>query len=226
MERVARRIFLGKKRDNMIQFELFKTFLKRRRYFLCGFFVGSWLFLLGYFSGQFVLSSNHKLYEVWKDVISEETLSPIQQCEIKDVQYKIEGNSMYPLLENGTTVTVKEDFYACSSKKPSRGDIIIYKSASTEWWSIVKQIRALPGDSIQFKKNRLLVNGSTLKNSVDQEYLFTELEWKMMGLYFKNWKLQDWAYLILGDNIYNSTDSRKIGAVWVTEMIGKVDFKK
>lgn len=44
----------------------------------------------------------------------------------------------------------------------------------------------------------------------------------MLSIYAPDGKLQEGAYLVFGDNVGNSTDSRKYGAVRAKDFVGRV----
>lgn len=82
---------------------------------------------------------------------------------------------------------------------------------------MVKRVIGLPGEHIEYKDNKLYVNGSlVLENNISVET--------------KDFKLEDIGYetipkdmyFVLGDNRTNSSDSREFGLVKKDEIIGKI----
>ena len=82
---------------------------------------------------------------------------------------------------------------------------------------MVKRVIGLPGEHIEYKDNKLYVNGSlVLENNISVET--------------KDFKLEDIGYetipkdmyFVLGDNRTNSNDSREFGLVKKDEIIGKI----
>lgn len=144
----------------------------------------------------------------------------MSDCKTLDTEYTVTGNSMNPLFLDGQKLRVAEGYYQCN---PSvvRDDVIIYKSSTTNG-SIVKQVRVLPGDIVKFANHAMILNGETLKNSAGQAYDFAENEIKLLSAYLREGKLQEGSFFVFGDNLANSADSRKIGAVGIANFQGKV----
>ncbi|MDD3302919.1 MAG: signal peptidase I [Candidatus Gracilibacteria bacterium] len=130
---------------------------------------------------------------------------------------EISGNSMFPLLENGDKIKYLTGYY--KENNPKTGDIIDYNYAGK--YSYIKQIKATDKDNIEIKGNNLYINGKLMKNSNGEIYTFSNNEINVLSLYIKDGKIPQDSYLIFGDNIGNSTDSRKFGAVSKKDIMGK-----
>lgn len=143
-------------------------------------------------------------------------------CKILKSEKEINGDSMQPLLKNQETVVLLENYYNCYEVK--RGDIVAYKRSSNKN-PLIKIVKVLGGDSLVFENNgKLVVNGEVMKNSQNIDYVFSSKEIKMISLYIENGYLQDDAYLIFGDNVSSSMDSRKFGAVGENGFLGKFEL--
>ena len=127
---------------------------------------------------------------------------------------------MEPTVADGAEASSLGNYYRCGGKV-ARGDVVIYESSATKG-PVIKRVRALPGDSVALRGGTLTVNGEALANSAGVPYRFSSAESLMIGIYAPDGKLQDGAYLIFGDNVSNSTDSRKYGAVRAKDFLGKV----
>lgn len=145
-----------------------------------------------------------------------------ESCDSKIVIYKIDGVSMTPLLSDGEKVEVDEGYYECHL--PERWEVIIYHSTSL--WDLVKQIKVLPWDLVEFRADMLLLNHEALKNSVWEVYHFDETEIRLMSIYISDGKLQEWSYFAFGDNMTQSFDSRNLGWLGVNNFVGKVMLQK
>ncbi len=97
-------------------------------------------------------------------------------------------------------------------------------------------MRVIPGDvlALDEKTGTLKIAGEIIKNSQEEIYHFDVNERRFLNLYIVQskkigdeivGKMQDSAYFIFGDNVTNSIDSRKIGAVGKDGFIGKVISK-
>lgn len=127
---------------------------------------------------------------------------------------------MEPLLPNGSTLLLLVDYY--KTNLPKHGDIIAYHYGGNAH-PLIKSVRAIPGDTVMLDSERkaLIINGSPLVNSVGTPYTFTSGELQLLGLYTKTGILPAGAYLVFGDNVMNSIDSRKFGAISAENFYGK-----
>lgn len=148
-------------------------------------------------------------------------------CEEKIIRERkrISGNSMSPLLHNNDRVMLLHDYYKKCDIKPKKGDLIAYDYVG-EKIPIIKVLVATSSDFLQIKNNTLWINGEEYKNSGNQKYNFSKGELKMLQLYIKNNHLKKDTYFILGDNISNSRDSRKFGAISPQKILGKFELIK
>ena len=118
---------------------------------------------------------------------------------------------------------------------PQRSDIIIFDSVAADK-KLVKRVIGIPGDVISMKDNVLSINGEKLSylplSSSNTITSHTEnllgnkhrINTKRLGSKLANFsavKVPNDKYLVLGDNRDNSADSRVIGFVPRTEIVGK-----
>lgn len=129
----------------------------------------------------------------------------------------VSGVSMNPVLESEEKLLMNKIVYKIS--EPERGDIIAFKPQDSVTDHYVKRIVAIPGDIIEIRNNRLLVNELVVDES---EYLLEP----MQSEDFKMYKLQENEYFALGDNRNHSRDSRYFGPVKEKYIIGKIIGKK
>ena len=150
-----------------------------------------------------------------------EKIIDIDTSCVIEAEKEVKGDSMEPLIKQGEILILMEGYYSCNEIE--RGDIVAYDYGGNKN-PIIKKIMVLGGDTLEFNDNVLLVNKEPLKNSEDKIYEFSEQEKRMIGLYIKDNKLVNSAFLIFGENINNGLDSRKFGAVGKNDFLGK--FKK
>ncbi|MBR3198514.1 MAG: signal peptidase I [Bacilli bacterium] len=126
---------------------------------------------------------------------------------------EVEGQSMYSTLKNGEILILKK-----YDKNYKRFDVIVFKNEKDK---LIKRVIGLPGESVEYKDNKLYINGKYVKEKFlkndQQTYDFSleELGYKKIP---KNY------YFVLGDNRTNSTDSRIIGLINSKQITGKSDF--
>lgn len=127
---------------------------------------------------------------------------------------KVNGTSMYPTLNDGDLMILNEIGYHINGVK--RFDIVVVNKNGDK---IIKRVIGLPGDSIEYKDNKLYINGEY------QEENFTHAtthDFKLEEIGYD--KIPEGYYFVLGDNRTNSLDSRKIGLVSKKEIRGKTNF--
>lgn len=127
---------------------------------------------------------------------------------------QVVGNSMSPTLENGEVLILNKAKYRLSEVK--RGDIIAFTYEDTKY--LIKRVIGLPGDYVSIKDNKVYINGkyyveNYLKNVDTPNFELTELGYT---------KVPENMYFVLGDNRDNSLDSRKIGLVNKSDIIGEI----
>ena len=127
---------------------------------------------------------------------------------------QVVGNSMSPTLENGEVLILNKAKYRLSEVK--RGDIIAFTYEDTKY--LIKRVIGLPGDYVSIKDNKVYINGKYyvedyLKNVDTPNFELTELGYT---------KVPENMYFVLGDNRDNSLDSRKIGLVNKSDIIGEI----
>ena len=118
---------------------------------------------------------------------------------------------------------------------PQRGDIVIFDSQAADN-RLVKRVIGVPGDVVELKNNRLIVNGipakySDLQYTTDAVYARESIDGSTHRVKFNLYSDSRFAntgpirvplgqYFVLGDNRDNSADSRVHGFVPRSEIIG------
>ncbi len=125
--------------------------------------------------------------------------------------------SMEPTLLSGDRVLMNTAAYKLSG--PNRGDLIVFRNSTEENSGLqIKRVVGLPGETVQIKDGRILINGETLL----EEKTFAEIT--NPGIAGEPVDLGAAEYFVLGDNRNNSEDSRHLDVGMITEdkIVGKL----
>ncbi|MBA4495736.1 signal peptidase I [Paenactinomyces guangxiensis] len=146
---------------------------------------------------------------------------------------KVQGSSMEPTLHDNNRIYVSK-LPRALKYQPNYGDIVIIDSrinrertliddledssiyklfTGNEQHNIwVKRVIGKPGDTIEFKNNKIYRNGKLLEEDYIKE--------SMMNTPNEKYKVPENHIFVMGDNRNNSRDSREIGYVPLDHVLG------
>jgi signal peptidase I len=124
---------------------------------------------------------------------------------------RVNGTSMEPHLKNGDILILEK-----MNLKLERFDIIVLLNDNDR---LVKRVIGLPGETVNYKDNKLFINNKEVKEDIQQETYDFYLE----DLGFT--KIPEDYYFVMGDNRTNSVDSRYIGLVSINDILGTVRLR-
>lgn len=133
----------------------------------------------------------------------------------------VEGESMETTLHNEEKLVVNKAIYYL--KEPARGDIIVFHAEAKR--DYIKRVIGVAGDTVEVKNDTLYINGK----QVDEPYLANKREEaKQQGIPltddFGPVKVPEGQIFVMGDNRLNSRDSRAIGPVDISTVVGRAEF--
>ena len=128
---------------------------------------------------------------------------------------QVDGDSMVPTLFNGDRVILNRLRYRVT--QPARGEVIALDVPGYAGMS-VKRIIGLPGETVQIRNQMVYINGKPL----DEPYLAPGILTWPVTLSTNVYEIAPNCYFVLGDNRYESLDSRRFGAVERTWIRGRV----
>ncbi|WP_019240414.1 MULTISPECIES: signal peptidase I [Bacillus] len=140
--------------------------------------------------------------------------------------YDVDGISMQPTLQDGDKLIVNKLSYEFSSF--SRFDVIVFHHSSDE--DFVKRVIGLPGDSIQYEDDQLIVNGKKIEEPFLPKKHHLLLGQKETGDFSLKEitgkdRVPDNCLFVMGDNRLGSFDSRHFGFVSMDQVVGKVNVR-
>ena len=124
---------------------------------------------------------------------------------------KVNGTSMFPTLEDGDIMILNEIGYHINGL--NRFDIAV---ATVDGERLIKRVIGLPGETVEYKDNTLYINGEEVAEN------FIHGETKDFTLSQINCeKIPEDYYFLVGDNRGNSKDSRIVGLIHKSKIMGK-----
>lgn len=140
--------------------------------------------------------------------------------------YVVDGESMEPTLYDGNLLMVNKVVYDLTDV--DRFDVIVFHASEKD--DYVKRVIGLPGDEIEYKDDKLIINGKHIKETflepfkkMDEETPYTS-DFTLEEKTGKK-KVPDGKLFVMGDNREDSLDSRVFGFVSNQKLVGKVDIK-
>ncbi|MEP6787551.1 MAG: signal peptidase I [Acidobacteriota bacterium] len=135
----------------------------------------------------------------------------------------VEGTSMLPQLHDGERLLVNKlvyyRFQSVSWGHIERGDIVVFWFPNDPDKSYVKRVIGLPGETVEIRNGRVIVDGAELT----EDYLDKEYNQTLPTIGPK--KVEEHHYFVMGDNRDNSSDSRYWGLVPEKYIYGKAFFR-
>jgi signal peptidase I len=159
--------------------------------------------------------------------------------------FRIPSGSMMPTLLQGDYIFVKKYSYGLrlpviekkiiETGKPERGDVVVFRLPAEPNVNYIKRVIGLPGDEIIYSNHRLTVNGVPMPLQTDSagnesqvfletlgerqhEIMITEPERNVLD---GRYRVPEGHFFMMGDNRDNSRDSRYIGAIPETHLVGE-----
>ena len=160
--------------------------------------------------------------------------------------FRIPSGSMMPTLLQGDFIFVKKYAYGLrlpvierkiiETGNPERGDVVVFRLPSDPSINYIKRVVGLPGDEINYDQHRLVINGELIElernpaathadprfveklGERSHDILITNPQFSVRdGVY----RVPEGHFFVMGDNRDNSRDSRFIGAIPDSHLVGE-----
>lgn len=112
--------------------------------------------------------------------------------------FLVEGDSMWPTLEDGERILVDKLSYRF--RDPARGEIIVFRYPADPTRRFIKRVIGVPGDEVMIRGSVVYVNGQALS----EEYIAEPTRDDYGPVV-----VPEDAFFVLGDNRNASEDSRR-----------------
>ncbi|OGY94214.1 MAG: signal peptidase I [Candidatus Komeilibacteria bacterium RIFOXYC1_FULL_37_11] len=145
-------------------------------------------------------------------VISLAIILPIRLFLVQP--FYVEGASMEPNFYQNEYLIIDEISYRFNEKQ--RGEVIIFKNPQNTKAYFIKRIIGLPGETVSVENGKVFINGEVL----DEPYIS-----HLSSDNHASVILADEEYFVMGDNRTNSLDSRQLGPINKSYIIGRVWFR-
>ncbi len=122
---------------------------------------------------------------------------------------RVNGPSMESTLKSGETMVLNK--LGMKLKGIKRWDIVVAKIDDTY---LIKRVVALPNESVMYEDEKLYINGKVIEDNYS----------KTLTENFDEVVLNKDEYFLMGDNRYISQDSRTVGAIKKSKIIGKTNI--
>lgn len=162
--------------------------------------------------------------------------------------FRIPSGSMMPTLLQGDFIFVKKYSYGLrlpvlekkiiETGSPQRGDVIVFRLPSDPSINYIKRVIGLPGDNVVYEGHRLTINGEPVDLARDEatpthdsvpQFVET-LDDREHAILIANpgntmrdgvYTVPEGSYFVMGDNRDNSRDSRWLGPIPDTYLVGE-----
>jgi signal peptidase I len=151
--------------------------------------------------------------------------------------FRIPSGSMMPTLLQGDFIFVKKFSYGLrlpvteskivDTGAPERGDVIVFRLPSDPSINYIKRVVGLPGDTVSYERHRLVINGELVDLEQHPDATPRDREHEILVTHAGNvgrdgdFTVPEDHFFVMGDNRDNSRDSRFIGPIPETHLVGE-----
>ena len=153
--------------------------------------------------------------------------------------YYVPSESMLPTVKIGDRIIVNKSafglrlpatsIYVLEFEDPSRGDVVVLDSPDEGGPVLLKRVVGLPGDVLEVRRGRILVNDQAFPVETRGDKVYETLDGHVHQVSFADGGGNDWGptklppreFLVMGDNRGGSRDGRIFGLVPREKLLGR-----
>jgi signal peptidase I len=149
------------------------------------------------------------------------TLDTSQNCSTPKT-VTVRGTSMFGIFNHNDELVLQQGYYNCHPV--AFKDIIVFEYNQTK--DFIKQVYGMPGDTLTYKDNYLLINNKKVQNHKGEFYQVDEVGKSYVRLMqqtiMQNSIIPRGHFWVLGTAKMSGYDSRRIGLVPMQNISGKI----
>ena len=123
------------------------------------------------------------------------------------------SESMQPTITPGDILYI--DTTAYWNSDPATGDLLVFRNVAPPYTDSLYRVAAVPGDRVERRGGNVWVNGLPLVTGISED------EWPSRGNTVERLVIPAGEYFLVGDNPRRSADSRVLGTVPRSRIIGR-----
>lgn len=168
-----------------------------------------------------VLSTSSQVQVLRQSFLTDRFPNLLPVVRARSQTFEISHEAMSPAFLPGDHVIVNRAAYHVAT--PRRGDVILYRYPDEDGTRLLHRVIGLPGDVIEIRTQTLSVNGELMTEPYVQHTDRSLVSGNVRD-HIGPLTVPPESYFVLGDNREESVDSRFLGPVGKTQIIGQVVF--
>lgn len=168
-----------------------------------------------------VLNSSSRVQDLRQSFVTDRLPNLLPVVRARSQSFEISSVMMVPTLLPGDQVILNRAAYHAVA--PQRGDVILYRYPDEEGKLFVHRVVGLPGDRIEIRRQLLSVNDEPVSEPYTQ-HTDPSMERGNVRDHLGPMIVPPDSYFLLGDNREESVDSRFLGTISKSSIIGQVVF--
>lgn len=168
-----------------------------------------------------VLNASSQVQLLRRSFVTDRFPNLLPVVRARSQTFEISNEAMIPTFLPGDQVIVNRAAYHAAT--PQRGDVVLYRYPDEEGKLFLHRVIGLPGDLIEIRAQALSVNGEPLTESYMQHTDRSLVPGNVRD-HVGPMIVPPNTYYLLGDNREESLDSRFLGPISRTQIVGQVVF--